>query len=225
MGERISLGTGGTHCIGAYLARPAARPKGGVVVVQEIFGVTAHVRDITDRFAQAGYVAIAPAFFDFVENDVELACDQPGIERGRELVTEVGMDRAVETVAGAAQAIGSAGRVGVVGYCWGGTVALRAAQVLAMPASSYYGARNVQYLDQPPKAPTIFHFGAEDPSIPAQAIAKQRAAWPDATIHVYEHCGHAFNRDVDPHVYDKAAARLAWERTLDFFDRELACPT
>jgi carboxymethylenebutenolidase len=222
MGERISLGTGGTHCIGAYLARPAARPKGGVVVVQEIFGVTAHVRDITDGFAQAGYVAIAPAFFDFVENDVELACDQPGIERGRELVTVVGMDRAVETVAGAAESIESSGRIGVVGYCWGGTVALRAAQVLAMPASSYYGARNVQYLDQPLKAPVIFHFGANDPSITAEAVEKHRKAWPDAPVYVYEHCGHAFNRDVDKSVYNADAARLARERTLAFFGKKLA---
>ncbi|HWG10596.1 MAG TPA: dienelactone hydrolase family protein [Rhodanobacteraceae bacterium] len=222
MGERISLNTAGTHCIGAYLARPAGKPKGGVVVVQEIFGINAHIRSVADGYAAHSYVAIAPAFFDFVENDVELGYDKTGMDKGRGLIGEVGMERAVETVASAAEAIQSSGRIGAVGYCWGGTVALRAAQVLAMPASSYYGARNVQYLDQPLRAPAIFHFGADDPSITAEAIAKQRAAWPDAPIYVYEHCGHAFNRDVDPHAYNEAAAKLALQRTLDLFDRELA---
>ncbi len=222
MGERIHLNTPGMHCIGAYLSRPSGKPKGGIVVAQEIFGVTTHIRNVADVYAMRGYTAIAPAFFDFVENDVELAYDRAGTERGRELVAEVGMDRAVEAVASAAESVRSSGRIGVVGYCWGGTVALRAAQVLAMPASSYYGARNVQYLAQALKAPAIFHFGADDPSIPAEAIARQRAAWPDAPVYVYERCGHAFNRDVDPHVYDKAAAELAWSRTLAFFDEELA---
>jgi carboxymethylenebutenolidase len=222
MGERIHLNTAGTHCIGAYLTEPSGKPRGGVMVVQEIFGVTAHIRSVADGYAARGYTAIAPAFFDFVENDVELDYDEDGVKRGRELAMDVGMERAVEAVASAAESIKSSGRIGVVGYCWGGTVALRAAQVLALPASSYYGARNVAYLDQPLRAPVIFHFGADDPSIPAEAIANQRAAWPDAPIYVYEHCGHAFNRDVDPHVYNKAAAELAWKRTLAFFDKELA---
>ncbi|HXD83049.1 MAG TPA: dienelactone hydrolase family protein, partial [Rudaea sp.] len=146
MGERINLNTAGTHCIGAYLAKPAGKPKGGIVVVQEIFGVNAHIRAVADGYAAHGYTAIAPAFFDFAENDVELGYDQAGVERGKSLAMDVGMDRAVEAVASAAESIRSSGKSGVVGYCWGGTVALRAAQVLAMPASSYYGARNVQFL-------------------------------------------------------------------------------
>lgn len=222
MGQRINLNTAGTHCIGAYLAKPEVRPKGGVVVVQEIFGVTAHIRAVADTYAKHGYTAIAPAFFDFAENDVELEYDRDGTAKGKALAAEVGMVRAVEAVASAAESIRSAGRAGVVGYCWGGTVALRAAQVLAMPAASYYGARNVMFLGEPLQAPAIFHFGADDPSIPPEAIDKQRAAWPDAPVYVYEHCGHAFNRDVDLHVYNAAAAKLALERTLDFFARELA---
>lgn len=221
MGERIKLNTAGTHCIGAYLAKPAGKPKGGIVVVQEIFGVNAHIRRVADGYAAHGYAAIAPAFFDFAENDVELDYDKSGIERGKQLALDVGMDRAVEAVASAAESIASSGRIGVVGYCWGGTVALRAAQVLGLPASSYYGARNVGFLDQPLKAPAIFHFGADDPSIPPEAIAKQRAAWPEAPIYVYEHCGHAFNRDADAHVYNAAAAKLALERTLAFFASRL----
>ena len=222
MGERINLNTAGTHCIGAYLAKPAGKPKGGVIVVQEIFGVNAHIRAVADGYATHGYTAIAPAFFDYVENDVELAYDKAGIDKGRDLAMEVGLERAIEAVASAAEAIASSGKVGVVGYCWGGTVALRAAQVLGLPASSYYGGRNVGFLDQPLKAPVIFHFGMDDPSIPPEAIAKQRAAWPDAPVFVYEHCGHAFNRDADAHAYNAAAAKLALERTLALFAKNLA---
>ncbi|WHZ18616.1 MAG: Dienelactone hydrolase family protein [Rhodanobacteraceae bacterium] len=222
MGERINLNTAGTHCIGAYLAKPSGKPKGGVIVVQEIFGVTAHIRDVADRFAKAGYTAVAPAFFDYVENDVELGYDRHGMDKGKDLAMEVGLDRAVEAVASAAESIRSSGKIGVVGYCWGGTVALLSAQRLALPAVSYYGARNVAYLDQPLKAPVIFHFGANDRSITAEAIEKHRKAWPDAPVYVYEHCGHAFNRDVDKSAYNEAAATLAWQRTLDFFGKQLA---
>lgn len=221
MGERINLNTAGTHCIGAYLAKPAGKPQGGVVVVQEIFGVNAHIRSVADGYAAHGYTAIAPALFDFAENGVELAYDKPGIDKGRDLAMEVGLERALEAVASAAESIRSSGKIGVVGYCWGGTIALRAAQVLGLPASSYYGARNVAFLDQPLKAPAIFHFGAEDPSIPAEAIAKQHAAWPDAPVYVYPHCGHAFNRDADPHAYNAAAAKLALQRTLALFAKHL----
>jgi carboxymethylenebutenolidase len=222
MGERINIMTTGTHCIGAYLAKPAGKPKGGVVVVQEIFGVTPHIRDVTDRFAQAGYTAIAPAFFDFVENDVELGYDKAGMERGKELAMDVGLDRAAEAVASAAESIQSSGRVGVVGYCWGGTVALLGALRLGMPAVSYYGARNTGYLDRPLQAPVMFHFGTKDRSITAEAIEKHRKAWPHAPVYVYEGAGHAFNRDIDPTHYHEPGAKLAWQRTLAFFDQHLA---
>ena len=222
MGERINLNTAGTHCIGAYLAKPAGKPKGGIVVVQEIFGVTAHIRAVADGFAKQGYTAIAPAFFDFVENDVELAYDHDGVERGKSLAAETGLDRAVEAVASAAESIASSGKVGVVGYCWGGTVALLAAQRLGLPAVSYYGARNAAFLDQPLKAPVMFHFGAKDRSITPDAVQKHRDAYPDAPICVYPKAGHAFNRDVDPTHYDPVGAPLALERTLTFFAKHLA---
>jgi carboxymethylenebutenolidase len=119
------------------------------------------------------------------------------------------------------EAIASAGRIGCVGYCWGGTVALLAATRLGLPAVSYYGARNVQFLDETPRAPIEFHFGARDPSIPPAAIARHRQALPGAPVHVYA-AGHAFNRDVDADAYDPTSAALAFERTLAFFERNLA---
>ncbi|MGH8232814.1 MAG: dienelactone hydrolase family protein [Rhodanobacteraceae bacterium] len=222
MGERLNLNTAGTHCIGAYLAKPVGKPKGGIVVVQEIFGVTEHIRDVADRFAAAGYTAVAPAFFDYVENDLELAYDQAGTERGKDLAAEVGLDRAVEAVASAAASIESSGKIGVVGYCWGGTVALLAAQRLGLPSVSYYGARDIPYLNQPLKAPVIFHFGAKDRSITADAVQKHRDAYPDAPVYVYDDAGHAFNRDCDPTHYAAQVAPLALKRTMAFFDKKLA---
>ncbi|BBD80257.1 dienelactone hydrolase family protein [Aerosticca soli] len=221
MGEQISIPTTGTQCIGAYVARAPGKPQGGVVVIQEIFGVTAHIRSVADRLAAAGFTAIAPCFFDHLETGVELPYDQAGTERGRALVQELGMDRAVADVAAAAEAIASAGRIGTVGFCWGGTVAFLAATRLGLPSVSYYGARNVAYLDEQPKAPVMFHFGEKDPSIPPEAIARHRAKLPQMPIYTYP-AGHAFNRDADPHVYDRASAELAWQRTLAFFEEHLA---
>ena len=220
MGQQINLNTSGMQCIGAWLAKPAGASRGGIVVVQEIFGVNAHVRSVADGFAALGYTAIAPAFFDHVETGVELGYDDDGFKRGRALVGQISFDRAIEDVASAAESIKAAGRIGVVGYCWGGTVALLAATRLALPAVSYYGARNVAFLDEKPRAPVQFHFGENDASIPPEAVQRHREAYPDMEIFTYR-AGHAFNRDVDPGHYDESSARLALDRTLAFFSEHL----
>jgi carboxymethylenebutenolidase len=220
MGEHINLNTSRTQCIGAYVAKPKGPSKGGIVVVQEIFGVNQHMRNVTDHFAEFGYVAIAPAFFDHVETGVELGYDEAGFKRGRELVGEISFELAIEDVASAAESIRSAGRIGCVGYCWGGTVAFLAATRLAMPAVSYYGARNVKFLDERPQAPVQFHFGEKDSSIPPEAVDKHREVLPDMEIYTYP-TGHAFDRAVDPKAYDAPSAKLALERTLAFFARHL----
>ena len=220
MGQQINLNTSGMQCIGAWLAKPAGASRGGIVVVQEIFGVNAHVRSVADGFAALGYTAIAPAFFDHVETGVELGYDDDGFKRGRALVGQISFDRAIEDVASAAESIKAAGRIGVVGYCWGGTVALLAATRLALPAVSYYGARNVAFLGEKPRAPVQFHFGENDASIPPEAVQRHREAYPDMEIFTYR-AGHAFNRDVDPGHYDESSARLALDRTLAFFSEHL----
>jgi len=220
MGQQIQLNTTRTQCIGAYLAKPSGAPKGGIVVVQEIFGVNEHMRYVTDRFATHGYVAIAPALFDHVESGVELGYGPDDFAKGKQLVGEISFDLVISDVASAAESIRSAGRIGCVGYCWGGTVALLAAARLSMPAVSYYGARNVKFLDEAPKAPVQFHFGERDSSIPPEAVARHREALPDAEVYTYP-AGHAFDREVDPKAYDAASAKLALERTLAFFERHL----
>ncbi|HET6552739.1 MAG TPA: dienelactone hydrolase family protein [Dyella sp.] len=220
MGQTINLNTTRMQCIGAYLAKPAGKPKGGIVVIQEIFGVNDHIRRVADGFAEAGYTAIAPSFFDHLETGVELGYNEEGYTRGKALVTELGLDRAVEDVASAAEAISSAGRIGTVGYCWGGTVAMLAAMRLGLPSVSYYGARNVPFLGEKPKAPVMFHFGEKDKSIPPEMVEKHRQMLPQMDVFTYP-ADHAFNRDVGAQ-YDEASAKLAYSRTLAFFEKHLA---
>ncbi|HEX7338427.1 MAG TPA: dienelactone hydrolase family protein [Rhodanobacteraceae bacterium] len=223
MGHNINIPTSRTRCIGAYLAKAEGTPKGGVVVVQEIYGVTEHIRDVADRFAAAGYTAVAPAFFDHLESGTELAYDRGGTNHGKALVNELGVQLPIEDVGSAAHAIASAGKIGVVGFCWGGTIALLAAQHLGLPAVSYYGARNTHYLDTEPQAPVMFHFGEKDDSIPPEAVAAHREAMPDMDVFTYPGAGHAFNRDYhDDRHYHAASAKLAWERTLAFLDKQLS---
>ena len=223
MGQWITLET--PHGpVAAWQALPDGTPKAGLVVAQEIFGVNPHIRSVADRYAALGYAVLAPAFFDPVQKDVVLDYSPEGYARGRELVGKLGMDTAVDIARIAAKRLkadAGVAHVGIVGYCWGGTVAMRSAQLLGLPASSYYGGRNLQFLDHAFKAPAIFHFGEHDPSIPPAAVQAHREALPQMAVYAYP-TGHAFNRDVDPHAYHEASAKLALQRTLDFFDKTLA---
>lgn len=217
MGERITIEARDGHRLGAWLAMPAGSPRGAVVVVQEIFGATAHIRDVADRLAAAGYLAIAPQLLDRAERDLELPYDDAGQTRAREIVASIGFDAALRDVAAAADHVRRAGTVAAVGFCWGGTVAFLACTRLRMPAVSYYGGRSVPFLHERPDAPLLLHFGEHDPIIPAADLATIIAALPEAEAHVYD-ASHAFNRDgTDAYVRD--AATLAWQRTLDFLAR------
>lgn len=211
-----------TSCgrISAWKAEPTGTPRGALVVVQEIFGVNAHVRAVAEGFALDGYVALAPAFFDPVEPGVELDYDADGIARGRGLIKALGLDDALAITAAAAATLAPFGRIGTVGYCWGGTVALLAALRLGLPSVSYYGARNLPFLDEVPKAPVMFHFGEHDASIPPATVQAHRDRLPGMPVHVYP-AGHGFNCDLRAD-YEPASARLARERTLAFFSEHLA---
>jgi carboxymethylenebutenolidase len=220
MGEWQTLFTP-CGAVQAWLARPEGESRGAVVVVQEIFGVTGHVRSVCGRLAEAGFTALAPAFFDLVETGVELPYDADGTRRGRELVEKLGLDCALDVAEEAARTLRVQGQaVGVVGFCWGGTIAFLAATRLGLPAVSYYGARNTGFLDEAARAPLMFHFGALDPSIPPDAVEAHRQQQPQAQLFVYDGAGHAFNRDPGHHWHPEAAA-LAWRRTLAFFEEHL----
>lgn len=218
MSQWMSLETP-TGRIQAWRADPPIPPKGALVVVQEIFGVNHHIRQVCDTFAAHGYVAIAPAFFDHFEHGVELDYDAEGVKRGKDLVDRLGFDRALEDIRSAAAVVQDAGKVGVVGYCWGGSVAFLANTRLSMPAVSYYGARTAPFLDEQLDAPMMFHFGDHDASIPTEVIDLHRSKQSTAEIHVYP-AGHGFNCDQRAD-YDEPSATLALERTLAFFRRTL----
>ena len=218
MSEWTSLDTA-TGRIRAWRADPAIPPRGALVVVQEIFGVNGHIRDVCNTFAAHGYVVLAPAFFDHLEHDVQLQYDAEGIEHGKSLVDRLGFERALQDVHAAAAQLEEYGDVGVVGYCWGGTLAYLANTRLSLPAVSYYGARTLPFLSEQLDAPMMFHFGERDSSIPAADVEEHRERFPLADVLVYP-AGHGFNCDqrVD---YDEPSASLALERTLAFFHRSL----
>jgi carboxymethylenebutenolidase len=219
MGKTIELHTKDGQRLSAYLAEPAGKPKGGIVVTQEIFGVNAHIRSVADKYAQAGYTAIAPAVFDPIEKGVELGYDQAGMQKGLELVGALGFDRAVASVDAAAKAIASAGKVGVVGYCWGGSVAYLSATRLGLPAVSYYGGRNAQLIGEKAGAPLLFHYGLKDAHISEADREAVRRANPEAEFYVYD-ADHGFNCDARA-SFDAPSAKLALERSLAFFAKHL----
>lgn len=218
MASRIVL-KDGSPTVHAWLAEPSGTPKGGVVVVQEIFGVNDHIRRVVDGFAADGYVAIAPAMFDLVRPDVELDYDQEGMKAGIDLVGKISFDATLGLVDAAARRIGDAGKVGVVGYCWGGTVAYLSAIRLGLPAVSYYGGRNTQFVEEKATAPLMFHYGERDAHITAADRDRVRQANPDAAFHVYP-ADHGFNCDARA-SHDEVSAALARKRTLAFFAEHL----
>ncbi len=219
MGKTLSLQLKDGTRIGAYLAEPAGTPKAGLVVVQEIFGVNAHIRSVADRYAAQGYLAIAPALFDPVQPGVELGYDQEGMTKGLEYVGKLGFDRALAGVEAAAQEVQRAGKVATVGYCWGGTLSYLSAIRLGLPAISYYGGRNVQFVAEQAKAPLMFHYGLKDAHISEADREAVRKANPTAEFHVYD-ADHGFNCDARG-SYDSASAKLALERSLAFLARHV----
>jgi len=199
---------------------PAGPSRGAVVVIQEIFGLNAHVRSVAERVASEGFVAVAPALFDPLERGLELDYDDAGTQRGRELRRELGADRAIDLVAATAHLLERGGlRTGTMGFCWGGTIALLANTRLGLPAVSYYGGQSVPFLDEPLRAPMMFHFGQRDPIIRPEHVALHRSKHPGAIIHEYP-AGHGFNCD-QRSDHDPASATLAWTRTIDFFSEAL----
>ena len=225
MGQIIELTASDGHQLQAYRADPAGTPRAGVVVVQEIFGVNLHIREVADGYAAEGYLAIAPALFDRVRPGVELGYDEGSIAEGRDLAFSMNPDVPVRDLEAAVGAAASAGKVGVVGYCWGGSLAFLAACKLGVAAASgYYGGQIVAALerepDLAPAAPLIMHFGEHDAGIPLSDVDRVRRKFPEVPIYMYG-AGHGFNCD-HRGSYDEASARTARERTLELFAERLA---
>jgi carboxymethylenebutenolidase len=222
MGEWIRLKAVDGFELGAWRAAPEGRPRGGVVVVQEIFGVTAHIRAVADGYAAEGYLAVAPAIFDRSERDAELAYDADGLARGRALLEKIPREATLVDLAAAVEAAKSAGKVGIVGFCLGGTLAwVAAAQVDGLSAAvGYYGGGVIGLNHLKPRVPVMLHFGEADEHIPAAGVRAVAAAHPDAQVFLYPGAGHAFNREGWP-PYHAPSAALAKARTLELFAKRL----
>lgn len=215
-GDTIRLTAGDGHELGAYEAAPTDAAS-SVVVVQEIFGVNPHIRSVVDRYAALGYRAVAPALFDRVEPDVELDYDEIGIGRGRELAGRIAWDPAIADVAAAVEHVSSTGPVGVVGFCFGGSLAWRVAAELPVSAAvGYYGGQIRQVIDLTPKVPTMLHFGELDHAIPLDDVRAIADAHPDVPVHVYDGAQHGFSCDARG-SHDPVSAAIAFGRTVEFF--------
>jgi carboxymethylenebutenolidase len=216
-GSMILLKAADGHQLGAYKATPANRPKGGIVVLQEIFGVNGHVRHLCDEFAGDGYVAVAPALFDRIEKNAAIGYAEIG--RGREFVGKLTDEMLIADVQAAVDEAKSGGFVVPIGYCYGGAVAyLAACKVSGIAgAVNYYGTRTIQYCEtMTPTVPVLYQFGAKDKSIPPEAISKIKAAHPVGTYNIYDDADHGFSCDERPQFFNAAATKIAKERTLSF---------
>jgi carboxymethylenebutenolidase len=187
--------------------------------VQEIFGVTGHVRRVADQFAAKGYKVVAPAMFDRVERNLTLEYSE--IEKGRAYMQRLQWPNTLADVEAAVNEARSAGKVAVVGYCWGGTVAHVAASELAIDAAvSYYGGGVAKQLDKKPRCPIMYHFGDQDASIPLPDIEKIKKATPKSLLHVYPGARHGFNCD-ERASYSAKDAKVAFERSIEFLNEQL----
>lgn len=210
------------HHFSAYRAEPPERPKGAVVVLQEIFGIDAHIRQMADAFAGQGYLAIAPALFERAHKDVALGYGEADIETGLGYVRQIGLADPLADIQAAVDAVSTAGKVALVGYCWGGYLAYLAANRVTGLACAigYYGPGIAGEASEKRKVPTLLHFGASDPLIPADAVEQFRARRPDVSAFSYS-AGHGFacaGRD----GYSGDAADRALERTLAWVSQYVA---
>ena len=222
MGEQISITMQDGFELGAYHSAPSGQSKGVVVVIQEIFGVNGHIREVVEGYAERGYHAIAPALFDRIEPDLQLGYTEADMGKGVELAFQgLEMVQTMKDLQSVVDHAAEQGAVGVVGYCFGGLLTyLSACQLTGVTAaSSYYGGGIAGVLDNQPKCPLIMHFGELDAHIPMADVDKIKAANPSIPVHVYA-ADHGFNCDHRA-SYNELAAELALKRTLAHFAEHL----
>ncbi|MBL0945710.1 MAG: dienelactone hydrolase family protein [Hydrogenophaga sp.] len=227
MGKTLTLQAADGHRFPAYVAEPAGQPKGGIVVLQEIFGVNAHIRAVADGYAAAGYFVVAPATFSRIgKGEVELGYTEADMKEGMGLKAAVEALPAPGVIADIQAAVdhaAQAGKVGIVGYCWGGLLTWRAAALVKglSAAVPYYGGgvTTPEEAARQPQVPVLAHFGEQDHWIPLDTVAAFKQAQPAVEVQVYA-ANHGFNCD-HRGSYDKASADLARERTLAFFAKHV----
>jgi carboxymethylenebutenolidase len=222
MSEHTSLKAEDGHRLDAYVARPKGEPIVALVVVQEVFGVNAHIRSVADGYAKEGFLAVAPALFDRVERGVDLKYEGQDMQKAMTLAKKLNIDDMLKDTSAAIDyaRTQSGKKTGVIGYCLGGSIAwLCACRFKIDAAVGYYGGYIPQYASEQPKCPVMLHFGRKDAHIPVEAVDKIRAAHPEVPIFLYE-AGHGFNCDARA-SYDPASAKAARERSLEFLRKNL----
>jgi carboxymethylenebutenolidase len=221
MGEFTTLMARDGHEFNAWLAAPSGPARGAVVIGQEIFGVNPHIRGVADGYAAAGYVTIAPCLFDRVRRGIELGYSEKDTQEGRGYRLQIPKEKTLLDLGASINVIRHAGRVAMIGYCWGGSLAYVAACDLPVAcAVAYYGGQIAkEHAGKSPKRPVMYHFGEKDPYIPPTDLEKIRAADPNGIFHVYP-ADHGFNCD-ERGAWDPASAQLARERTLGFLVAQL----
>ena len=202
-----------------YRAEPTGTPRGAIVVIQEIFGVNSHIREVADGYAADGYSVVAPALFDRIRPGIELGYTPDTVKEGRELRSKLAIDDVLVDVQTAIDSVKTAGKIGIVGYCWGGYVTWMAAARCSGLACAvdYYGTQTLDAMDEHPRCPVMLHFGTKDATTPADKIDALRAKHEPhgAQFFLYD-ADHGFNCD-QRGSYDAPSAKLARERTLAFF--------
>ena len=204
--------------IGVYHVAPQGKRRGGLVLIQEIFGVTDHIKELCDSYADEGYEVLAPALYDRVAPNFQATYEPEDIAKAIKVARELhSFPQALKDVQTCIDALKSSGPVFITGYCYGGTVswAMACQSDDLAAASGYYGGQIAQMADQTPKCPTILHFGRQDQGIPMEGVEKIAALHPEVAVHVYE-AGHGFNSDRRAD-YHPESAKLAKERTLALF--------
>jgi carboxymethylenebutenolidase len=221
MPATITLTAADGHAPPAYHTTPDGRPRGQLVVLHEFFGLNDHIRSVADRFAALGFAAIVPGLCDRAEPGAEYGYDPAGIAAGRALRAKIPFEQSLLDAQAAVDFVKPEGKVGVVGYCWGGSLAFFAATRLTdiVCAVGYYGSQIVDGVHEVPKVPTMLHFGDGDASIPLRDVETIRRARPELTIYVYPG-KHGFNCDARAN-YVPASAQIAFGRTLEFLGKHV----
>jgi carboxymethylenebutenolidase len=218
----LKLTTSDNHTLGAYRADPVGKPKGGMVVIQEIFGVNHHIKHICDDLAAHGYVAIAPAVFDRFVRDFDSGYSPDEVAHARSLLGSLNWDHMMADTTAARENLKGVGPIGLIGFCMGGTAAfLGAARVPGfVTAVAFYGGAIGKFVDEKPKCRMQMHFGEKDESIPMTVVDEIRTKHPDAEIYVYPGAPHAFSNNDRP-SFRKDDSDLAWKRTYEFLAKTL----
>ncbi|MPY74364.1 MAG: dienelactone hydrolase family protein [Alphaproteobacteria bacterium] len=221
MGTNIDITASDGHKFAAYRADPTGKAKGAVVVVQEAFGVNAHIREMADRFAQEGYLAIAPALYDRVERGIDVGYTGADREKGIKTMQASNFDNTMKDVAATLDLCKQAGKVGITGWCWGGSVSwLAACRVEGFACSvPCYGGRIPDHYKEKPRCPVQFHWGETDASIPMEKVRMVEKEHPEIESHIYP-AGHGFTCD-HRDSYDEKSAKLAYKRTMEFFAKHI----